>query len=82
MSALESASAPPTRQSCTLGTWYTHKLLILTAGLTCFMIPGHPQIEQEEVHASLDQAAGMVSFSESPEGYDSFTMATYLHSQV
>jgi COP9 signalosome complex subunit 3 len=39
-------------------------------------------IEQEEVHASLDQAAGMVSFSESPEGYDSFTMATYLHSQL
>ena len=40
------------------------------------------QIEQEEVHASLDQVAGMVSFSESPEGYDSLDMASYLHSQV
>lgn len=40
------------------------------------------QIEQEEVHASLDQAEGMVSFSESPEGYDSLPMATYLHTQV
>ena len=42
----------------------------------------HLQIEQEEVHASLDQTAGMVSFSESPEGYDSQDMASYLHSQV
>lgn len=40
------------------------------------------QIEQEEVHASLDQAEGMVSFSESPEGYDSLPMAAYLHTQV
>ena len=40
------------------------------------------KIEQEEVHASMDQAEGMVSFSESPEGYDSNDMATYLHSQV
>jgi COP9 signalosome complex subunit 3 len=39
-------------------------------------------IEQEEVHASLDQTAGMVSFSESPEAYDSHDMATYLQSQL
>ena len=48
----------------------------------CVFGSSDPQIEQEEVHASMDQTAGMVSFSESPEGYDSHNMAAYLQSQV
>ena len=46
------------------------------------MVLANLQIEQEQVHASLDQIGGMVSFSESPEGYNSLHMATHLHTQV
>lgn len=51
--------------------------------LCTFSLPLFPaQIEQEEVHASLDQAGQMVSFSESPESYDSVLMAAHLEQQL
>ena len=66
---------------CRIYDMYTCTFTCISCCAVCGCLP-HPQIEQEEVHASLDQAEGMVSFSESPEGYDSLHMASYLHSQV
>lgn len=39
-------------------------------------------IEQGEVHATLDQVGGMVSFTENPEKYDSAAMVTHLDQQL
>lgn len=39
-------------------------------------------IEDDEVHASLDQAEGMVSFVENPEHYDSLPMVNHMETQL
>ena len=46
------------------------------------MHPLSPQIEDGEVHASLDQQGGMVSFAENPENYDSLMMAQHIDTQL
>ncbi len=40
------------------------------------------QIEDGEVHATLDQAANMVSFTENPENFDTVETVTLLDSQL
>ena len=40
------------------------------------------QIEDNEVHASLDQACSMVSFIENPEHYDSLAMVRHMETQL
>ena len=40
------------------------------------------QIEDGEVHASLDQQGGMVSFAENPENYDSLMTVQHIHTQL
>ncbi len=40
------------------------------------------QIEDGEVHASLDQAEGMVSFVENPEHYNSLAMVHHMEKQL
>lgn len=48
--------------------------------------PSHPhiqlQIEDDEVHATLDQAAHMVSFTENPENFDTLETLTLLDTQL
>ena len=41
-----------------------------------------PQIEDGEIHASLDQVGQMVSFIENPESYDSVVMVQHLDKQL
>ena len=50
------------------------KLIGLATSLPAFLPPS--QIEDGEVHASLDQLGSRVSFTESPESYDNLHMVT------
>ncbi len=40
------------------------------------------QVEDDEIYASLNQLAGMVSFMENPENYDSVLTAVHMDSQL
>jgi len=41
-----------------------------------------PQVEDGEVHASLDQLGSRVSFTESPENYDNLQMVANMDKQL
>lgn len=56
-------------------------LTSLTA-LWCGHTHTHTQIEDGEIHATLDQAAGMVSFTENPQNFDSLGTVRYLDTQL
>lgn len=44
--------------------------------------PSLTQIEDGEIHATLDQADGMVSFTENPQNFDSLATVRYLDTQL
>lgn len=46
------------------------------------VLPSCTKIEDGEIHASLNQAKQMVSFTENPENYDSLAMVEYIDEQI
>ena len=55
-------------------------MLMLILSLSLSPLPS--QIEDGEIHASLDQVGQMVSFIENPESYDSVVMVQHLDKQL